>query len=61
MSDSQRYILTKGNTLLEVEIQSDGGMQIVGCYLKTDSWEDYEAFKAQATEAQGRGDRKLTR
>ena len=58
---NDRYILTKGNRRLEVEIQEDGRVEIVACCLKTDSWEDYLAFKSRAIEADACDDLKSTR
>ena len=61
MADPVRYTLTKGNRQIDVEIGPDGRTELVACCLKTDSWEDYLAFKAQAAEAVDRGDRKGAR
>ena len=61
MSKFERFSLTKGNSLIEVNILEDGRIEMVACCLKTDSWEDYLAFKSQAAEADACGEKKDSR
>jgi hypothetical protein len=58
MAIVERFILTKDRRLLEVEIGQDGRIDIVACCLKTDSWEDFLVFKAEAKDASARADKK---
>jgi len=53
--------LSKGCGQLEVTVAEDGRISLTALCLKTDSWEDYQAFKLLAREAGDRGDVKACR